>query len=358
MTPFLKYLLGRLIAIPITLLIITMVLYGIIMLAPPDERAALYLPPRLPSHLTATQIAFELEQIAAEHGMNDPYLVQYGNWLGEWLGGYWGWSPTLRSDVLPVLLSRTAVTLELTFYSLLVFIPLGLLSGVVAGWRPSSRTDALFRFSAFVGTSIPPFILGLFLLSIFYVGLRWFPPGRSSITGLTFSTSTFKAYTGFLTVDGVLNGRFDVTFNAFRHLVLPVFTLSLFHWATLGRITRTLTVEEKDKDYVLLARSRGLKQRSIVWRHTFRNTVSPALTSTALSAASIVTGVYVIEVIFGLKGLSELIVGGMSGAPDAPLALAFAVYSVLLVIPIMVTLDIIKALVDPRDRLATEEIDY
>ncbi|MCB8982912.1 MAG: ABC transporter permease [Ardenticatenaceae bacterium] len=358
MTPFLKYLLGRLIAIPITLLIITMVLYGIIMLAPPEERAALYLPPRLPSRLTASQIAFELEQIAEEHGMNDPYLVQYGNWLREWLSGYWGWSPILRSDVRPVLLARTAVTLELTFYSLLVFIPLGLISGVVAGWRPFSATDSLFRFAAFVGTSIPPFILGLFLLSIFYVGLRWFPPGRTSITGLTFRTSTFQAYTGFLTVDGVLNGRFDVTFNAFRHLVLPVFTLSLFHWATLGRINRALTIEEKDKDYVLLARSRGLRHRSIVWRHTFRNTISPALTSTALSAASIITGVYVIEVIFGLKGLSELIAQGIVGAPDAPLTLAFSVYSVLLVIPIMVALDIIKAIVDPRDRLATEEVDY
>lgn len=358
MTPFLKYLLGRLIAIPITLLIITMALYGIIMLAPPDERAALYLPPRLPSHLTAAQIAFELEQIAEEHGMNDPYLVQYTNWLKEWLNGYWGWSPTAGTEVLPLLLSRTAVTLELTFYSLLVFIPLGLLSGVAAGWRPLGRTDTLFRFGAFVATSIPPFILGLFLLSIFYVGLRWFPPGRSSVPGLTLSTSTFQAYTGFLTVDGLLNGRLDVTLNAFRHLVLPVFTLSLFHWATLGRITRTLTIEEKDKDYVMLARSRGLLNRSIVWRHTFRNTVSPALTSTALSAAAIITGVYVIEVIFGLKGLSELIVMGMAGAPDAPLALAFAVYSVLLVIPIMVTLDIIKAIVDPRDRQAAEEIDY
>lgn len=358
MTPFLKYLLGRLIAIPITLLIITMVLYGIIMMAPPAERAALYLPPRLPSHLTAAQIAFELDQIAAEHGMNDPYLAQYTRWLQNWLSGYWGWSPTLGSEVLPILFARTAVTLELTFYSLLAFIPLGMVSGVLAGWRPHSRRDSVFRFAAFVGTSIPPFILGLLLLSIFYVGLGWFPPGRTSIFGLTLSTSTFKPFTGFLTLDGVLNGRFDVTLNAFRHLILPVFTLSLFHWATLGRITRTLIIEEKDKDYVLLARSRGLRQRSIVWRHTFRNTVSPALTSTALSAASIITGVYVIEVIFGVKGLSELMVMGMSGVPDAPLALGFAVYSVLLVIPIMVGLDIIKAIVDPRDRQATEEKDY
>ncbi|MBK8988467.1 MAG: ABC transporter permease [Chloroflexi bacterium] len=354
MTPFQKYLLGRLITIPITLLIITMFLYGIILLAPPSERAALYLPPRLPSRLTPAQIAFELERIAAEQGMNDPYWVQYGRWAQNWLSGYWGWSPTLGSEVRPVLLARTAVTLELTFYSLLLFIPLGLFNGVVAGWRPGGWGDSLFRLTAFIGASIPPYILGLILLSVFYVGLRWFPPGRSSIPGLSLSSSTFIAHTGFLTLDGLLNGRLDVTLNAFRHLVLPVFTLSLLHWSTLGRVTRALIIEEKDKDYVLSARARGLRQRSIVWRHTFRNTVSPALTSTALSAAAIITGVYVIEVIFGLKGLSELLVMGMSGVPDAPLTLAFAVYSVLLVIPIMVLLDILKAIADPRDREAAE----
>ncbi|MCA9978501.1 MAG: ABC transporter permease, partial [Anaerolineales bacterium] len=158
-------------------------------------------------------------------------------------------------------------------------------------------------------------------------------------------------YTGFLTLDGLLNGRIDVTLDAFRHLVLPVFTLSLAHWATLGRVTRVAMIEEIDKEYITSARARGLYNRSVVWRHAFRNALLPALTSSLLSAASLVTGVFVVEVIFSIKGLSELITKGIGAfTPDTPLALGFAVYSVLLVLPIMMVLDLLKAIVDPRLR--------
>lgn len=188
-------------------------------------------------------------------------------------------------------------------------------------------------------------------MSIFYVGLRWFPIGRSGILDVTLRRATFTPYTGLLTLDGLLNGRLDITLDAFRHLVLPVFTLSLSHWATLGRVTRVAMIEEIDKEYITAARARGLYNRSIIWRHAFRNALPPALTSSILSAASLVTGVFVVEVIFNIKGLSELITKGMGSiTPDTPLALGFAVYSVLLVMPIMLILDLLKAIVDPRLR--------
>ncbi|MEZ4643301.1 MAG: ABC transporter permease [Chloroflexota bacterium] len=234
---------------------------------------------------------------------------------------------------------------------MILLIPLGLISGVIAGWRHGGYVDAVFRFTAFLGTSIPPFILGLILLSIFYVGLRWFPVGRTGVLDVALRRATFTPYTGFLTLDGLLNGRIDVTLDAFRHLVLPVFTLSLAHWATLGRVTRVAMIEEIDKEYITSARARGLYNRSVVWRHAFRNALLPALTSSILSAASLVTGVFVVEVIFSIKGLSELITKGIGAfTPDTPLALGFAVYSVLLVLPIMMVLDLLKAIVDPRLR--------
>jgi peptide/nickel transport system permease protein len=159
-------------------------------------------------------------------------------------------------------------------------IPLGMISGVLAGWRENQPSDRRFRIIAFISTSVPPFILGLFLLSIFYVGLGWFPPGRTGIRELSLQTfSTFERHTGFLTIDGLLNGRLDVTLDAYRHLVLPIFTLSLAHWATLGRITRATMIEVKDMEYITAARARGLLSRSIVWRHAFKNATLPALTS-------------------------------------------------------------------------------
>jgi peptide/nickel transport system permease protein len=348
---FIKYLLRRLLTIPITLLVITAALYGVVMLASPEERAFLYLPPRLPSYQTAEQFQRILEQIIEEQGLNDPYPQQYFRWLSRLLQGDWGWSPAINSDVLQALLQRTPVTAELTLYSILAMIPLGMISGVLAGWRENQPSDRRFRIIAFISTSVPPFILGLFLLSIFYVGLGWFPPGRTGIRELSLQTfSTFERHTGFLTIDGLLNGRLDVTLDAYRHLVLPIFTLSLAHWATLGRITRATMIEVKDMEYITAARARGLLSRSIVWRHAFKNATLPALTSSALSVASLVTGVFIIEVVFNIHGLSELVVGGLRGTPDAPLALGLAVYTVLLVLPIMFVLDLIKAFVDPRVR--------
>jgi len=349
MPPFVKQLLLRLLALPVTLLIITAALYGIIMLAPAQERAQLYIPPRTPP-LTQEESQRLMDRLVAEHGLDDPYPVQYARWLGDLLRGDWGWSPTFKADVLTLLKKRLPVTAELTFYAVLVILPTALLGGVLSGWRAAGRFDRGYRLTTFVATSIPPFILGLFLLSIFYVGLGWFPPGRTGIYELSLSTSDFRAITGFLTFDGLLNGRLDVVADALRRLVLPVFTLSLLYWATVGRVTRVAMIEEQTKDYLLTARAKGLRERRLEWRHAFPNAAGPALTAMILSAAGLVTGVYIVESVFDFNGLSELITKGFFVAPDAPLVMGFAVFSVLLVLPIILLFDLLRVALDPRLR--------
>ncbi len=248
MSPWMQFLLRRLAAIPLTLLIVTAALYGAFMLSSPEERAQLYLPPNLPRVTTPEKLQNVIDGVIAQHGLNDPYPQQYAGWLGRLLRGEWGWSPVLQGDVLELLLERAPVTIELALFSVLLLIPMGLIAGVLAGWWEGSRLDNALRLSAFVATSIPPFILGLFLLSIFYVGLYWFPPGRTSIVELSLQTvGNFRHYTGFLVLDGILNRRPDVVLDALRHLVLPVFTLSLVHWATLTRITRAAIIDVKDE---------------------------------------------------------------------------------------------------------------
>lgn len=351
MPSLLTFLIRRIIAIPVTLLIITLALYGMVMLASPEERAALYYPPRTRPFMPERMVeAIERETIE-RYGLRDPFPQQYARWIGNLLRGNWGWSPVLNGDVLEALVRRAPVTVELTFYSLLLLIPTGLASGVMAGWRENSVRDHRFRLAAFVATAIPPFVLALFLLSIFYVGLGWFRPGFSpTLDAKLMTTPDFNYFTRLLTIDGLLNARLDITAEAFRGLVLPVFTLCLAHWATLGRITRAAVIEVKEQDYIVAARSRGLSPRSIIWGHAFRNAALPGLTSSALSAASLVTGVYVVEVVFGYHGLSELIVSSATGTPDATLVMGFAIFSVLLVLPIMLILDLFKAIVDPRLR--------
>ena len=350
MSSFLKFLIRRLIFMALTFIVITAVLYGVMMLAPPEARAALYLP-----RGGQSSSLNQLNTIIQEYGLDDPYPVQYTRWLVNIVQGDWGWSPALRDYVLHALLRRTPVTAELTLWSVLLFIPLGIVSGAVAAWQRGRIVDHSFRVSAFIATSIPPFVLGLMLLAIFYVGLRWFPMGRLSLPNdLLVKSPAFKTCTGLLTIDGLLNSRPDISVDALRHLVLPVFTLSLTHWATLGRVTRAAMFEEMGKDYITTARGKGLSQRKTVWRHALHNAMLPALSSSALSAASLVTGVFVVEVIFSLPGVSEPL--GASTVyygilmPDIPATMGFAVYGVLLVLPLMLILDVIQSFIDPRVR--------
>ncbi len=351
MSPILRFLFSRLISIPLTFVVITSVLYAGVMLSPPETRATLYLPKRLSSRMTDAQFENLIQQIIERHHLNKPFPVQYVSWLSSLFSGTWGYSPTLQDDVLSALLQRTPATAELALFSLLLFIPFGLFSGVLASTHYQRAGDSLFRLLAFVATSFPTFILALVLLALFYVSLRWFPPERLGMEiGFVVTDPGFHNYTGLLTIDGLLNSRMDVTLDALRHLVLPVFTLSLAHWATLARVMRVSMLDEYGKEYILAARARGISQRSVAWKHALRNALAPALASTALSAATLVTGVFVVEIIYNFHGVSDLIVRGLTTTPDAPAALGFAVYSVLVVLVLMFVLDLVQVIIDPRFR--------
>jgi ABC-type dipeptide/oligopeptide/nickel transport system permease component len=350
MRPLVVFLFRRLVSVAVTLIIVTAIIFGIVIMAPPEARANLYMGRRVRANMPDDVWARAIERVIEQHGMRDPFPVQYVHWAGLLLQGEWGWSPILRDDVLDALTKRTPATVELTLYSLLLFIPLGLASGAVSGWRRDRAADHGFRLAASISTSIPPFILGLVLMSLLYVGLHWFLPGfLSTSESLAVKSPSFRSYTGLITIDGLLNGRLGVTLDGLRHLAMPVLTLSLFHWATLGRVTRAATIEELDKGYVTAAHARGLAPRRILWGHVVPNVLVPGLTSSALSAASLVTGVYVVEVVFGWPGVSKLITYSI-WQPDVGLAAGFAVYSVLAVLCIMIVLDIVQVLVDPRFR--------
>lgn len=321
------------------------------MLTPPESRASLYYPPRMNPNMTEEQLRRFQEIIIERHHLRDPYLVQYGYWLKSLVDGSWGYSPSIKELVLPALLRRTPVTLELALCSLFLLVPLGFVSGVIAGWRRSGTFDNIFRSVAFLGTTTPTFILALVLLSVFYINLRWFAPERITLAySFEISEETFRTFTGFLTIDSLLNGRLDIFKDALKHLAMPVFTLSLYHWATLARITRASIINERGKEYILSARARGLMERRVVWKHAFWNIISPSLTSIALSATSIITGVYIVEIIYDFHGVSSVILEAMSSVPDAPAALGFSIYSVIVVLLLMFVLDVLQAALDPRVR--------
>lgn len=350
MKPFIIFLIRRLLVIPVSFVIITMILFAGVMITPPETRVEIYIPPSN-AHISEEHLQRIKENIIVKYHLNDPYPIQYVYWLKSLFENQWGYSPMLNQNVLPALLERTPATAELTLYSLLFFIPLGLIGGVVAGWKQHSHKDNIFRFFAFIATSFPPFILAILFLAVFYIKLGWFAPGRIDMS-LRFDITgpDFHTYTGLLTIDSLINGRMDIFISAFRHLAMPVFTLSLYHWATLGRITRATIGSERHKEYITAAKARGLPDQRVLWRHVFWNTLAPSFTSMALSAASLITGVFVVEVIYNIHGVSDVMVKSMQMIPDSAAALGFALYCILFVMLLMFVLDILQAIFDPRIR--------
>lgn len=351
MPPLLIYLAKRTISILISLCIITLALYALVMLTPAETRATLYLPKNLSPRLTDKQYQNLIQQSIERQHLNDPYPLQYIRWVGNLLQGNWSYSPTLQEDVLEAISRRAPVTAELALYSILAFIPLGIISGVVAGTRKNQPADHLFRLSAFIAATFPAFILALILMAFFYVRLYWLAPERIGVAlSQVIYAEQFRQITGLLTVDGLLNGRPDVSLDALRHLVMPVCTLALSHWATLARITRISMATELQKEYIVAARAHGIPHRSIIWKHALRNAIAPALTSSLLSSASLLTGVFVVEIIFNFHGISEIAVSSMQFVPDAPAALGFAIYCVMIVLILMSVLDLMLYALDPRIR--------
>jgi len=300
MNRFFSFLIKRFALIPVALLAITLTLYGIVMLMPLETRVSLYMP-ESNSNVPGWQERMR-EKIIERHHLQEPFPVQYAYWLGSLVKGDWGYSPILNNDVLPLLLRRALVTIELILYALLFQIPLGLLAGVSAAQKKDRFQDQ-----------------------------------------------------SLMTIDGFLNNRADISLDAMRHLVLPVFTLSFAHWALLARITRAQLLEEMQKEYITAAYARGLDEKKVIWQHAFRNTLGPALNSSAVTAATLVTSVYVVERIFNLKGVSELITRYGPMVPDAAAVLGFSVFSTLLVLALMLILDILQAALLP---LIKEEAFY
>jgi len=335
----------------ITLILITAALYATVMLTPPETLASLYMPRRTSPNMTEEMYADLLQRMIEKYHLDDPFPVQYFFWAGKLLKGDWGYSPNLQEDVFVGLVRRLPATLELTLFAMLIYLPLGLLSGVLSGTRKKSAVDRLFRIAAFVATSLTPMILSIIMMIVFYISLRWFAPGRlSSAYAPLAAAESFRSYTGFLTIDGLLNKNPKLTLDALRHLAMPALTIAFAQWGILGRITRATIIEENQRDYITAGRARGLRERTLAWRYALGNAAAPVLTHTMLSAASLMTNVFIVEIIFNYPGLSSIGVKTLAFIPDASSAMGFAIFSTILVLIITTSLDFLKVVIDPRLR--------
>lgn len=338
------YIIRRLLLVIPVILGVVILIFAISMLIPARNRAMLY--------ITNPNQLGKIDQIIEKYHLNDPVYIQFGVWLNEVLHGNLGWSRTNRppKPVAECIISKFPATFELVMFAIPITIFLGIYLGVISAIHKDTLIDHVTRSFAIIGWSLPSFWLAIILIAVFYVDLGWFlAPGRVS-NPQTLAQTGFKMYTGVYTIDGILNGRLDVTIDALRHLVMPVIVLVVIQVALFIRVMRSSMLEALSKSYVIAARAKGLKEKDVINKHVRRNALIPVVTLAGLMVAGMLTGVVITETVFGVNGLGSWAAVAAVNA-DVPSVLGFAMFAALVFVFSNLIVDILYAYIDPRIRL-------
>jgi peptide/nickel transport system permease protein len=351
------YIIRRLLLLPVTVFGVTVVIFLMLQLLKPAERAALYIRdiPR-----TTTQ----LDAVIRRYGLDDPLYVQYWNWLvgrrdtvtGEIVGGVlrgnFGYSRTGNQDVIDLLMHRLPATLELALWSIVPIIGVGVWLGIQAAVNHNKPIDQAARIFSIIGYSFPSFVFGLLMILFFYAQTKWFPPGRlSDWAGIAVTQDGFTRFTQMNTIDALLNLRLDIFIDAVRHMVLPILTLSYISWALLLKITRSSMLESLRQDYVTTARAKGLRERDVIGQHARPNALIPVATVSGLTIVGLLNGVVITETIFNLPGMGSA-AADAAASLDVLTVLGFVLFNATLLIVANLAVDVMYAFLDPRVRLS------
>ncbi|WP_271899167.1 ABC transporter permease [Candidatus Phyllobacterium onerii] len=340
----LNYAFRRLLMLPVVMFALSLMIFGLQMSLTPTQRLAAYAPS--PDFLKGGQDS--IRRLIEQYGLNDPFYLQYGRWIGNILTGNLGWSETARQPVGTALTSLLPATLELVFIAFVPGLLLAIYLGSRAGIYLNRWQDHLIRFFTIFGWSFPVYVFGLLMLLIFYSVLDWFPPGRLSQWAQAVVTSRdFVRYTGANTIDSLLNGNLPVFFDSLRHLAAPVITLIYVNLANMTRVMRTSMLETLRQDYVRTARAKGLRRRVVELKHARRNALLPVVTIAGMELAYMMGGVVITETIFDYSGLGQFAAKSAANL-DFPAILGFGLYFAVVLVVLNLVVDLIYPLLDPR----------
>jgi peptide/nickel transport system permease protein len=288
-----------------------------------------------------------VQQYRREMGLDRPLPVQYALYLRNLLRGDLGVSIMTRRSVVDDLGKFLPPTVELTLVSLLLSVTVGGALGVLAAVRRGGPVDVLATAGPVAQLSVPVFVMGLLLLLVFYRWLGWLPYGGR----LGSSMVPPPTITGLYTVDSLL--RFDfLTFrDAVAHLILPAVALSNLTLAEMTRITRSAVLDVLGQDYVRTARSKGLAERAVIWRHVMKNAAIPVVTVMGLRVGFLMGGAVITETIFAWPGIGRY---AWEGARNVDLNVVMGVTLVLALAYTLINLlvDVLYSVLDPRVRLS------
>ena len=274
----------------------------------------------------------EREALLQELGFDQSVPVQYAGYLKQVLSGHFGISYRFRQPVTEVIASRVPATVELSLAAALCAVVGGIGLGVYTAMRRQSLVSRTIMGVSLVGVSLPTFLIGIGLIYLFSVELKWLPAfGRGTLVDVG------GWQTGLLTVSGL------------SALVLPAITLGFFKLTLIMRLVRTEMLDVLRSDYIRFARARGLRNATLYGRHALRNTLIPVITIIGLQLGSLIAFAIVTETVFQWPGLGLLFITSIQGV-DVPVIAAYLLMIGLLYVGINLVVDLLYAWADPRLR--------
>lgn len=274
----------------------------------------------------------EREALLHELGFDQSVPVQYAGYLKQVLSGQFGISYRFRQPVTEVIASRVPATVELSLAAALFAVVGGIGLGVYTAMRRQSLVSRTIMGVSLVGVSLPTFLIGIGLIYLFSVELKWLPAfGRGTLVDIG------GWQTGLLTVSGL------------SALVLPAITLGFFKLTLIMRLVRTEMLDVLRSDYIRFARARGLRNATLYGRHALRNTLIPVITIIGLQLGSLIAFAIVTETVFQWPGLGLLFITSIQGV-DVPVIAAYLLMIGLLYVAINLVVDLLYAWADPRLR--------
>lgn len=270
-----------------------------------------------------------MAQIRADYGLDEPFVVQLGAYVGRVLQFDLGFSYFYQQPVTTLILDKLPATLLLVITAQLLALAVGVVLGVISARNPNGASSHFVTLLALFGYSAPVFWTGILLLIGFSLKIQWFP-----VAGM---------------VDVTVEGFWPRIVDIAHHMVLPVITLSSIFLALYSRLSRATMLEVLQSDYVRTAKAKGLTEREIVYKHALKNAMSPVITLAGLQLSAVVSGAVLVETVFSWPGLGTLAFQAII-ARDTPTILGILFFSALVVIVGNLLTDLALRLVDPRLR--------
>ncbi len=311
----LRFLFHRMIRLVVTVFVASFAIYSAMYLAPGNPIAA------LTGGRTPSPEAIAI--LEERYHLNDPFFVRYGRWLWGAVRGDLGVSIPLREDVSTLIVQRVGTTVQLVLYASLIIVAVGIGLGVLGGLKRGALDNVVIMLTT-VGAAVPSFVAAIVLLSVFAVGLGWFPA----------------------------LGDGEGLFDRLRHLTLPALALAFSSIALVARVTRTSVREELRREHVQTATSRGIPTRLILRRHVLRNAAIPITTVVGITVASLFAASAIVERAFALNGIGAYLIQA-AASKDMAVVQGITLVIVAVFVVINTIVDLLYAVLDPRVSLGS-----